>query len=103
MAALLPLLLLTSLPPASDGKKVQGYLRSGDNWAFLSRFCFLSLHGKFQYEVIYDEKFGTQNIDLYYDDPSQWELVYGGGRNGRSPLRTCEEKESVLQVENFSS
>ncbi len=45
--------------------------------------------------MIYDEKFGTQNIDLYYDDPSQWEMVYGGGKNR---LRTCEEKESVLQV-----
>ncbi len=48
----LPLLvLLLSAAPASDGKVIQGYLRTGDNWAFLSRFCFLSMHGKFQYEV----------------------------------------------------
>ena len=35
-----------------------------------------------------------QNIDLYYDTPEQWERVYGE----EGDLKTCAEKESVLQV-----
>ena len=42
----------------------------------------------------YEEHFGVQNIDLYYDTPEQWERVYGEERD----LKTCAEKESVLQV-----
>lgn len=49
---------------------------------------------KYQYEVEYEEHFGPQNIDLYYDTPEQWDRVYG--ENG--DLKTCAEKESVLQV-----
>ena len=33
------------------GKVIHGDLWTGDNWQFLARFCFLSLHGKFDYEV----------------------------------------------------
>ena len=35
-----------------EAKIVRGYLRTGENWAYLSRFCFLSIHGKFKYEVM---------------------------------------------------
>ena len=42
----------------------------------------------------YEEHFGVQNIDLYYDTPEQWERVYGE----EGDLKTCAEKESVLQV-----
>jgi hypothetical protein len=80
----------------NDSKVVEGVLRTGDNWAFLARFCFLSLHGRFKYELQYEERFGVQNIDLYYDTPTQWARVYGKESN----LQSCEEKESVLQVEN---
>ena len=79
---------------STHGKVVHGFLRTGDNWSFMSRFCFLSLHGQFQYEVQYDESYGVQNIDLYYDTPEQWARVYGR----TSDLTTCREKESVLQV-----
>ena len=48
----------------------------------------------YQYEVEYEEHFGVQNIDLYYDTPEQWERVYGEDGD----LQTCAEKESVLQV-----
>ncbi len=34
-----------------SGKVIHGDLWTGDNWHFLARFCFLSLHGKFDYEV----------------------------------------------------
>jgi hypothetical protein len=42
----------------------------------------------------YEEEYGVQNLDLYYDSPSQWARVYGK----RSDLKSCAEKESVLQV-----
>ena len=34
---------------------MEGDLNSGDNWVFIARFCFLSLSGKFEYEVEYPE------------------------------------------------
>ena len=33
---------------AASAKLVVGSLKTGENWAFVSRFCFLSLHGRFQ-------------------------------------------------------
>lgn len=36
---------------SADGKVIHGDLWTGDNWHFLARFCFLSLHGKFDYEI----------------------------------------------------
>ena len=45
-------------------------------------------------QVSYEENQGVQNIDLYYDTPEQWERVYGS----KSDLKTCQEKESVLQA-----
>ena len=103
--------LLWALMGSAEAKVVHGYIRTGDNWRFLSRFCFLSIHGQFQYEIQYQEDFSVrkfkyildiyvndiwqvQNIDLYYDTPEQWERVYGS----KSDLGTCQEKESVLQV-----
>eukprot|EP00095_Tigriopus_kingsejongensis_P008718 maker-scaffold352_size199037-snap-gene-0.42 protein:Tk08718 transcript:maker-scaffold352_size199037-snap-gene-0.42-mRNA-1 annotation:"hypothetical protein DAPPUDRAFT_54015" len=93
---LMGLIHLGFITHQGKAKVIQGFLRTGENWAFLSRFCFLSHHGRFQYEVQYDEVYGSQNIDLYYDTPAQWERVYGRDSN----LKTCAEKESVLKVEN---
>ena len=73
---------------------MEGELRTGDNWAFIARFCFLSLEGKFEYDIEYPERFAVQNLDLYYDTLTQWPLVYGDQSN----LTSCREKESVLQV-----
>ena len=73
---------------------MEGELRTGDNWAFIARFCFLSLEGKFEYDIEYPERFAVQNLDLYYDTLTQWPLVYGD----KSNLTSCREKESVLQV-----
>lgn len=78
----------------TEAKLVRGHLLSGENWKFLARFCFLSMHGKFEYDVMYDASYGVQNIDLYYDTASQWARVYGD----HSDLVTCREKESVLKV-----
>ncbi|XP_040566711.1 transmembrane protein 145 [Lepeophtheirus salmonis] len=82
---------------ANVGSKIiEGHLWTGDNWSFLARFCFLSLHGKFEYEIQYDMSYAVQNIDLYYDTNYQWNRVYGNTKD----LDTCREKESVLQVED---
>ena len=75
-------------------KLVRGHIVSGENWKFLARFCFLSMHGKFEYDIIYDASYGEQNIDLYYDTKHQWARVYGDSAD----LTTCSEKESVLKV-----
>lgn len=79
-------------------KLVRGHIVSGENWKFLARFCFLSMHGKFEYDIIYDASYGEQNIDLYYDTKHQWARVYGDSAD----LTTCSEKESVLKVQDFS-
>ncbi|CAB4062890.1 unnamed protein product [Lepeophtheirus salmonis] len=82
---------------ANVGSKIiEGHLWTGINWSFLARFCFLSLHGKFEYEIQYDMSYAVQNIDLYYDTNYQWNRVYGNTKD----LDTCREKESVLQVED---
>lgn len=95
---LLVSILLTNFVSLCLGKVIHGNLWTGENWHFLARFCFLSLHGKFEYELEYEEDLGTQNLDLYYDSPTQWARVYGS----KSDLKTCTEKESVLQVRFFN-
>lgn len=81
-------------PKNAEAKLVRGHIVSGENWKFLARFCFLSMHGKFEYDIIYDASYGEQNIDLYYDTKNQWSRVYGDSAD----LTTCSEKESVLKV-----
>ena len=39
----------------SKAKYMEGDLISGDNWEFIARFCFLSLNGKFEYDIEYPE------------------------------------------------
>ena len=49
--SLILLVLASHLPSdrsAASAKLVVGSLKTGENWAFVSRFCFLSLHGRFQ-------------------------------------------------------
>lgn len=46
------------------------------NWAFLSRFCFLSLEGQFEYLIEFERDIGIPNLLLYYDEESQWPSVY---------------------------
>ena len=102
LAALLTVLshghFLTLTP--TSAKVVRGTMKVGENWAFVTRFCFLSNQGRFTYEANYPVEFMTQNIDLYYDTPTQWDRVYGKGGAENAPLKTCRDKESVLQVAN---
>lgn len=74
--------------------------RRGQNWAFLTRFCFLEAGGRFEYEFSYpkvsphllsdlshflshadkfatiSQEFEAQNILLYFDAKFQWPSVY---------------------------
>merc|ERR1711971_452323 len=79
-----------------EASKVCGDLVIDENWKYLTNYCFLSQHGKFEYDVSYEAKFGTINIGLYYDTVSQWNRVYGD----TADLKTCEEKASVLKPQN---
>ena len=49
------LLFMLSIISMGQTKYMEGELNTGDNWAFLARFCFLSLHGKFEYDIEYPE------------------------------------------------
>ena len=56
MAAMVKyLLFILSIISIGQTKYMEGELKTGDNWAFLARFCFLSLHGKFEYDIEYPE------------------------------------------------
>ena len=83
----------------SEAKVERGHLLTGENWKYLSRFCFMSNHGKFEYDVQYDASYGVLNLDLYYDTASQWARVYGK----RADLTSCRQKESVLKVQSIKS
>ncbi|CAN7944234.1 unnamed protein product, partial [Ixodes hexagonus] len=46
------------------------------NWAFLTRFCFLSKQGHFIYDIEYPQEYKVENMLLYYDEKHQWPAVY---------------------------
>ncbi|KAK4878359.1 hypothetical protein RN001_010865 [Aquatica leii] len=75
----------------TDCKYVEGVLKTNDNWSFLTRFCFLSNEGEFEYLIEFNEENGYPNLLLYYDADNQWPAVY-------KTNKTCYEKESVLNV-----
>jgi hypothetical protein len=56
---------------------------------FVSRFCFLSGKGRYEYFIEYEKKIGDVQLLLYYDEPHQWHSVY-------KTSKTCREKVSVL-------
>lgn len=56
---------------------------------FVSRFCFLSEEGRYEYFIEYDRKFGDIQLLLYYDEPHQWHSVYPSSK-------TCAKKVEVL-------
>jgi len=90
------IILLFFFKGFSEAKVERGYLLTGENWKYLSRFCFMSQLGKFEYDVTYDASYGVLNLDLYYDTASQWARVYGN----RADLTNCRQKESVLKLMN---
>ncbi|XP_026739984.1 transmembrane protein 145-like [Trichoplusia ni] len=89
MYALLGAWVVMVMTSRVQSKWVEGRIDTKDNWAFLSRFCFLSLEGQFEYLIEYDKDMGIPNLLLYYDDDSQWPSVYHSSK-------TCKEREDVL-------
>ncbi|XP_060808908.1 transmembrane protein 145 [Amyelois transitella] len=81
--------LILVLLGRARGKWVEGRIDTKENWAFLARFCFLSLDGQFEYLIEYDKEMGIPNLLLYYDDDSQWPAVYHS-------RKTCKEREAIL-------
>ncbi|KAF7490505.1 Transmembrane protein [Sarcoptes scabiei] len=77
-----------------DAKVIEGVISTDKDWIFLTRFCFLSKEGIFEYNVSYPKSFAPQNLLLYFDAKSQWPAVY-------KQNKTCEQKESVL-IDDFN-
>ncbi|CAH0549265.1 unnamed protein product [Brassicogethes aeneus] len=75
-------------------KYAEGRLDTNENWAFLTRFCFLSEEGQFEYHFEFNEDHGDPNLLLYYDTDDQWPAVYKSNKN-------CIEKEEVLNIGQF--
>jgi hypothetical protein len=46
----------------------------------LSRFCFLSGRGRYEYQIEYEKKYGELQLLLYYDDKTQWPAIYKKGK-----------------------
>ncbi|KAK4036312.1 hypothetical protein OUZ56_028373 [Daphnia magna] len=86
--------LICFLFPPLPAKYVEGQLNDPvQRWTFLARFCFLSMEGRFSYDVEYDIDYAVQKLLLYYDTPNQWPLAY-------DQTKSCEERESLLKIEN---
>ncbi|XP_045617434.1 transmembrane protein 145 [Procambarus clarkii] len=81
------------LVTTAEAKVIQGFLKTSEKWAFLTRFCFLSNDGAFTFEVEYNIEYAMEKLLLYYDSPHQWPAVYKSSK-------TCEEKEAVMKKEN---
>ncbi|XP_033758709.1 LOW QUALITY PROTEIN: transmembrane protein 145-like [Pecten maximus] len=86
--ALLPLLWHQTL-----GKRVEGTLITGQNWEFLTRFCFLSQKGILRYQFEYPKSYAIQSVLLYFDEASQWDSVYKTGLS-------CDQKVAALDPAN---
>ncbi|KAG5677803.1 hypothetical protein PVAND_007531 [Polypedilum vanderplanki] len=86
-------LFLILLVAKSKAKYVEGHIKTLDDWVFVSRFCFLSESGRYEYLIEYEKKYGDLQLLLYYDEPHQWHSVY-------KTAKTCQEKISVLSVQD---
>ncbi|XP_063601279.1 transmembrane protein 145-like [Penaeus indicus] len=86
-------LFVVHSPSATEAKFIEGYLKTAEKWAFLTRFCFLSDDGTFSFDVEYDIEYAMEKILLYYDSPHQWPAVYKSEKN-------CQEREAVMKREN---
>ncbi|XP_059824187.1 transmembrane protein 145 isoform X1 [Hypanus sabinus] len=89
------LLLAAAVGPSGAGAKyVRGKINTTEDWVFLTRFCFLSNHGRLQFHFKYPEANCCQNVLLYFDDATQWPAIY------QKQNLDCYEKESVLRPDN---
>ncbi|XP_012944054.1 transmembrane protein 145 [Aplysia californica] len=82
--------IVATLPQAL-AKWREGVIDTDRDWAFLTRFCFLTQQGSLSYDFKYPVGYGTQEILMYYDDPGQWDSIYKRGKN-------CTQKMSVLSI-----
>lgn len=64
----------------------------------MSRFCFKSESGRYEYFIEYEQKFGELQLLLYYDEPQQWNSVYK-----TSKVSTCMIRNQISRVENISN
>ncbi|XP_070201557.1 transmembrane protein 145-like [Littorina saxatilis] len=85
--------ILLQLSPPVCAKWVKSSIDTSADWTFITRFCFLSDTGGFDFVFKYPKSYGIQQLLLYYDKPGQWEGVYKSSKN-------CSERVSVLSKAN---
>ncbi|CAG7838143.1 unnamed protein product [Allacma fusca] len=85
-------LILWDYAPQIQGKVVEGTLSTHEKWAFVDRFCFLSIQGTFQYEIEYDQSGGNISLLMYPD--LQWTNAYHNPK-----ARTCNDKVNALDFD----
>ncbi|KAK3697932.1 hypothetical protein QZH41_013012 [Actinostola sp. cb2023] len=73
-------------------KIISGEIKSREDWAFMTRFCFKDSYGQMQYRFEYPQEYQVQNILLYFD--TQWPKVYP------KPDMDCAAKEDKLYKGN---
>ena len=49
------IVVFMSIINIGKSKYIEGELKTTENWIFMTRFCFLSLHGQFAYDIEYPE------------------------------------------------
>jgi hypothetical protein len=49
------IVVFMSMINIGKSKYIEGELKTMENWVFMTRFCFLSLHGQFEYELEYSD------------------------------------------------
>uniref|UniRef100_T1JAQ3 Uncharacterized protein n=1 Tax=Strigamia maritima TaxID=126957 RepID=T1JAQ3_STRMM len=72
-----------------DSKLIEGVLQTNENWAFLSRFCFVKKGGRYEYKFEYPSQYKVQNLLVYHDANEKWKAAY-------KTNKSCYEKEADL-------
>lgn len=80
---------IASVTRCAQGKYVEGHIKTLEDWIFVSRFCFLSEFGRYEYYIEYERKYGDLQLLLYYDEPNQWHAIYKTGKVHFAMLVFC--------------
>ncbi|XP_022666333.1 transmembrane protein 145-like [Varroa jacobsoni] len=90
------LLSLVSMAAFADGLTFQNLVHTNQEWAFLGRFCFLSLRGHFIYNISFPKDYGPVELLLYYDAPGLWEAVYRSNKTCVERIKPLDQRRNQV-------